>query len=301
MERRFPAVLLLGNGLNRAYACDSCAKLIEKLWANGRVSKTAQNIGDLPFPMRIVLATDDRVQGAIDSHPELFCGAEDVEPLRAPLDRLLSLDFDHLLTTNYSYEIERVADGRIDRAGKGTDRLMRHTSAVKKAEPKYLLHTYNQVVYGGRTHRVWHIHGEARKPGGIIIGHYYYGQLLTKWMELLRERENRQYRNQQSGEPPIMDSWLDAFILGDVYVLGFGYDLAESDLWWLLNRKKREKAKHGRVIFYEPVGDNGPKHMLLRTMGAEVRSLGYECAPEDYKLFYADAIADIEREMRASE
>jgi len=32
-----------------------------------------------------------------------------------------------------------------------------------------------------------------------------------------------------------LDSWLDAFIMGDVYVLGFGFDFLEFFLWGLQN------------------------------------------------------------------
>ena len=36
--------------------------------------------------------------------------------------------------------------------------------------------------------------------------------------------------------------WLDSFVLGNVNILGLGMDFSELDLWWLLNRKKRESA-----------------------------------------------------------
>ena len=103
-------------------------------------------------------------------------------------------------------------------------------------------------------------------------------------------------------------------------------DFCEFDLWWLLNRKKREKALHGKVVFYEPErSEDAAKYALLRAYGVEVRHLGFkllatvenEACDEDlqaerdeqnkriwefnskiYADFYRYAIEDIEREMK---
>ena len=103
---------------------------------------------------------------------------------------------------------------------------------------------------------------------------------------------NEQYRRQKKGEEPIIRSWLDAFIMGDVYVLGFGYDFSEMDLWWLLNRKKREKAEHGKLHFYSHTEGEESKLSLMKTYDADVHDLGYYHKPKDYKAFYRDAIED---------
>lgn len=127
------------------------------------------------------------------------------------------MGFDDILTTNYSYELERVACTQLTREGSGCKSLMRHTDAVKRAENKYALHTYNTVTYGETVNRVWHIHGELRKPSSIVLGHYNYGSLLRRMQDELSLRENIQYRLETENMPPVMDSWLDAFIMGDIY------------------------------------------------------------------------------------
>ena len=87
---------------------------------------------------------------------------------------------------------------------------------------------------------IFHIHGEALKPDSVILGHYFYGTLLFSYDNYLTRRAPQQCYRMEGGH---LLSWLDYFILGDVYTLGFGFDTAEIDLWWLLCRKKRERAR----------------------------------------------------------
>ena len=110
---------------------------------------------------------------------------------------------------------------------------------------------------------------------------------------MLSKRGNKQEFREKAGEPPLISSWLDAFIMGDVYVLGFGYDFSEMDLWWLLNRKQREKATTGKLYYYTHRQDDAAKLALMRAYGAEIVDLGYDTEPEDYRLFYQYAITDI--------
>ena len=77
-------------------------------------------------------------------------------------------------------------------------------------------------------------------PNTVILGHYYYGNLLFCCDEYLTHRAPEQRYPLWPGHEELEAlSWLDYFILGDVYSLGFGFDTSEMDLWWLLCRKKR--------------------------------------------------------------
>ena len=293
--KRFPQVLLLGNGINRLSGSSDWKQLIGKINTNARLNPEDKEQFDIPYPLLAVLAADGDVDNAVKSHLELFGGLYDgeLDKIRPYLSRLLSLGFDDILTTNYSYELERVAYPKITRGGKGCRGIMKHTAPVKRAEPKYLLHTYSEVKYGEAVNRVWHIHGEVRKPNSIVLGHYNYGSLLRRMQDVLGSRENVQYRLEMANRPPVMDSWLDAFIMGDVYILGFGFDFSEFDLWWLLERKKREKASHGIVRFYSPTHGNDFKLMMMETYGAEIISFGFTRPKPDYEGFYNKAIEDI--------
>ena len=134
----------------------------------------------------------------------------------------------------------------------------------------------------------------------MILGHYYYANNLAK-MRALLQGSSKKYATKSKTKTSEFDCWLDSFILGDVYVLGFGFDLSELDLWWLLNRKKLERADHGKVYFYEPRSATFDEKLeLLRLMDVEILDCGFDKDDDDlrdYKPFYNAAIQDIQERI----
>ena len=215
----YPQVLLLGNGLNRAFGGESWGGLIKNFWKNDSISHENPQVAGIPFPLQVVLGTKDAVDAAIRENRAALCCLRGLSALRAALEPVWNMGFDHILTTNYSYELECAADpaleARLCPQGKCLHKkcpfkaAMRHTS--QHAETKYLLHTYNAVVREGREQKIWHIHGEARKPESVILGHYLYGKLLQNYDKHLSARADEQRERQQNGQPPLLESWLDRF------------------------------------------------------------------------------------------
>lgn len=299
MKKGKPKVLLLGNGINRAFNSDSWDDLLNS------VDKRADryDIGGYRCPetLKAILITGDNVDKALQDQKERLgnLGTEKPEKQMQLLRRLLNAGFDEILTTNYSYELETAALGQ-DRVNERSLRRMQgHTDEVKRCETNLMLHTYNSVPYGDRGQRIWHVHGEARKPDSMILGAYYYGNLLGKMIGLNKKRGNFYSLPQPSGELPKIRSWTDAFILGDVYILGFGMGFAESDMWWLLNRKKREGGSVGKTFFYElnhKDGVNRAKLDLLKLMNVEV--IRESVSGNDWQSVYEWAVGDIEKRLK---
>lgn len=301
-------VLLLGNGINRAFGGGSWGQLIRDIACNEALPEDCAL--HLPMPLRAILVTGDTVGVQLRAHNEILYGKlgdpGHVEMLR----RLLEMDFDHILTTNFSYELEQAAQPDLRLNDNMLRQMMRHTDARRQAEAKYLFYTYGVLEWAGRETKVWHIHGEGRKPDSMILGHYYYANLLEKISSYIKAEGPRYRREQEKGETPRIKSWADAFLFGDVYVLGFGFDVSEFDLWWLLNRKKRERADTGRTWFFAPAerleeGRINEKEELLRVLGAEVRhcdSIRASGTPIERSLgfrgFYERAMEEI-RELMA--
>lgn len=296
MKNGIPQVLLLGNGINRAFNSDSWDDLLNSI--DRRSDR--YDIGDYRCPetLKAVLVTEDNVDKALQSQKERLgnLGAEKSEKQMQLLRRLLNAGFDEILTTNYSYELETAALGQDKVNERSLRRMQGHTDEVSRCETSLMLHTYNSVEVGGVERRIWHVHGEARKPDSMILGAYYYGNLLGKMIGVNKKRGN--YYSQPSGDPPKIRSWTDAFILGDVYILGFGMGFAESDMWWLLNRKKREGGKVGKTYFYElkpKDGINRAKMDLLELMNVEV--IYKSVSGNNWKSVYEWAIGDIEKRL----
>ncbi len=259
-----------------------------------------------PMPLQAILLTNDHIKEAMKRQSKSFRGRVDDPAHRESLQSLLSTGFDDILTTNYSYELEETALGVAEISESQLKRINKRTS--KNAERVYLLHTYNSVRYNEVDNRIWHIHGESRKPDSMILGHYWYGNLLGRIKAELERGGNQYYQKQKRQETIRFDSWVDSFILGDVYVLGFSFDFSEMDLWWLLNRKYREKAEKGRLVFYEMKNaGKREKTELLRLLGAEIVDLGFtepeRNDPGKYKIyrqFYRQALADIKDRVNNS-
>ena len=140
---RFPQVLLLGNGLNKSGGATGWTKLLQQIQSNKSLALDESVMEKVPYPLLAVLATGNHIDQAIKDSPDLFYGCDKnaLEQIRQPLQALLNIGFDEILTTNYSYELERVANSKIAKDGRNCTSLMRHTDAVNQAEPKYLLHT----------------------------------------------------------------------------------------------------------------------------------------------------------------
>ena len=207
----------------------------------------------------------------------------------------MKLPVDSILTTNYTYEIEyAIRDNYPDL----TDNSKKKYAVAIKSDSKYLVHTYNAF---DEFPPIWHIHGEARRKSSLILSHDEYARLTNKIIEYCNKRKDDYTVYNQDIH---IKSWIDYFILGDLYILGFGFDFAEFDLWWLINRRIREKETKGKIYFYEPkTKDNKYKLLAMEDMGIKVESLGIEIEEKDenadrkYNDFYNKAIDDIANKM----
>ncbi|MCR5119964.1 MAG: SIR2 family protein [Lachnospiraceae bacterium] len=304
-------ILLIGNGLNRSFA----EKSVE---VNDLIKgKKRLDIPDgepISFPLKAVLLTCDEVDKHMKNISANMWGELRIgSPLYQYYKRILELPVTDILTTNYdflmeeaAYDNEKIGPSDID---KTRDYIKVH--GLKRAESKMFLHTYQKLPYNKK---LWHIHGHAKNFDSMIIGHYYYGKYLYKIIDYVEKNRDRYFwSNPEKFE---IRSWIDAFLFSDIYVLGFGCNYAEMDIWWLLNQKKREYTKRDpcKVCFYEPkCEDNRIKHELLKCYGVEVIDMGIEVktgidkekTPKEYEEnckryeeFYYKALDDIKERTR---
>ncbi len=297
-----PKVLLLGNGLSRAYNAASWDRFLN------RINRKKEDYPDpgkinMPMPLKIILLTDNHVGSAMKENKDYFLSGfykELDEGIYPQVRKLFSCGFDYILTTNYSYELECAAYGNsfTENRLKSIQRFIN----TDRAEPKYLLHTFNRIVCEGNTEDIWHIHGEARKPDSMIIGSDYYARLTSRVIDaasgIIYDSKDGKDISRVS-----VRNWAEAVIFGDVYVLGFGFDYCEQDLWWLLNRKaNEERIPVGKTFYYEPDKDDEVrlKKSLLNVFGVvtDGLDLGYQDGC-DYRAFYSDAIEDIAERIRS--
>ena len=112
MKNGKPQILLLGNGINRAFNSDSWDDLLNSVDER----EERYDIGDYRCPetLKAILVTKDNVDKALQHEQERLgnLGTEKPENQIRLLQRLLDMGFDEILTTNYSYELETAALGQ---------------------------------------------------------------------------------------------------------------------------------------------------------------------------------------------
>ena len=209
------------------------------------------------------------------------------------IDRLLKVKWDAVLTTNYTYEIEASINPSYPRLSNEAKRNYA-PCYVDKKDSKYLLHMCNHI--STEHPGIWHIHGELRRPTSMILSHDEYARFIQMLLNHNKARSDDYHR---SFEELKITSWVDYFIVGDVYVLGLGMDFSEFDLWWLLGRRLREKSGHGKMVFYEPFSEkNKYKQLALSDSGVSVKTLNKNIDNGDtFHDFYCEAICELENEM----
>lgn len=305
---RRPQILLIGNGLEYKSGQCSWEQLVKNLTLPEKWGLCGTE--RLPFPLRYELISTPKDvpnpmgrKDILQEERRLADAMKNMVHKSNPLlERLPKLQMDHIFTTNYSYCLEQAffpchnfARGQI-RSKFRFDLREEAQKEGKTREVQYRLHTGYFCPFETDLSRgtgLWHIHGESSVPNGIVLGHDRYGRLLSRIVQCCEDMAKRV--SKAEGDTMSFLSWPSLFLFGDVYILGFGFDECEFDLWWLLRRKQREHNGDGKVYFYDkPPFDTQKKmrHLLLEANGAEIRTAD-STEGTDYDTFYAQAIQEI--------
>lgn len=285
-----PKALLLGNGINRCFENSSWDGLLKEM--SKRDEKDWENIKNLPYPLMAVAAVGDDLGDEMKLQACQMCSASVSEEQKALMHPLGQIGVEAILTTNYSYEIEKVLDESFTVAVGKASKYRCKTCKDKPKKDTSSLFQFMNMTAANKSIPIWHIHGEAAKPDTMVIGHYYYGKLLYRIEKYASDAIKRYKIAQQQGLEFYPRSWVDYLLFGDVYIVGLGLDFSEMDLWWLINCKKRNGI--GKVYFYEP-NLSMEKKVLIEAYGVENISL--EVEDDNYKGYYKQVIKHINEHL----
>lgn len=280
MSKPLP-VLWLGNGLNRTFEGDSWEKLIMNAAKKCDNKLSFDEIKHLPSNMQIVAATNNNVDEEMKSiAEEMKQQGNDIELQNFIQENIVLQNFHAIITTNYTYEIEKALEPQYSIYPANSHRKI--SEDVKDSERRNMLYSFNNFVLDQHKINIWHIHGEACSPKTMIMDNYYYGTRLSKIQTYISKRMpvlKPAYREKLIFQPK---SWIDYFLLGEVYVCGFGLDLSELDFWWLVCCKKKH-FPDTKITIYEP--DIKPEiKWMLDAYDVEVRT----CNSTNKKSFYKE-------------
>lgn len=298
INKKLPDVLLVGNGVLL-----STAELnglggeswSEKLYAlsNKKLSeKKKEELKDVPYSVQATIFGDSEDDERQSKYIEVFHTLKFTD--NTLLKDLTSLPFDAILTTNYTYEIENCflsEYSELKNKLKYVKTIERSSS--KNCDTKYLLHTFNQFK---NRPPIWHIHGESRRKSSIVLTHDEYSRLIHQLVAENKLNKNKyiDYENEVKYK-----SWLDYFLMSNLYIVGLGMDFSEFDLWWILNRRMREKAKKGKIVLFESTNMNISKKKALEALGVYVKHFS-EIGESDYIGLYREATKYIKNELETT-
>lgn len=275
-----PRVLFLGNGLLRLSNGANWNDLLNKISGD----QNHIDVDDVPYAMQ----------------PEALCGVDvdniqrrtadnisDVTP-HPLLKELLTIPFDAVLTTNYTYEIETIL------SGKEWTKYRREKSfriLYGSAHVRHNTFVCNLVdTPDGREIPVFHIHGERERKHSMVLSYYSYANAMYRLIDYNRLLGDGLYDAQADGTDLEIRCWLDYFLLGEVYAVGFGFDTSEFDVWWAVERKAREHAEHGKLTVFmedDPLRFQAQRK-LFRAM--DVNGQYIPVAGSDYEEFYREIL-----------
>lgn len=289
--RHIPSVLLLGNGILRLSGGGNWDDLLRDIEPEPR---KVRDLSKVPYAMQ----------------PEAICGVDVEEVQRRTasaikdnqsdpqdiLRRLVSIPFDAILTTNYTYEIETALTGR---EWSEKDRRKSFLALDGNSHVRNNTCVCNLVCSSeGRTVPVFHIHGERMRKHSLVLSYYSYANAVSRLITLNKKRGNDYQERQEAYESIRVLSWLDYFLLGDVYAVGFGFDPSEFDVWWAIERKTREKANHGMLhaIMTEETIEDKPQKVLFESMKVDLR---HEPPAGEYPAAYEKILIHLQKEVAA--
>lgn len=299
-----PNILLVGNGINRPFNTESWKDLICKALSRNNSYIAYDDIKDMPATMQIVVATAKKLGSCSDNINDVRketqiiaqrIRTEKLEEKQSDLiEKILALPIDTILNTNYSNEFELFAHN--DASLHDFRSCQRRTKAVKGIEEQFRLFQYSSLGENYPDKNIWHIHGDISKPSSMVIGHYYYGKLLKQIADRAAKCK-RNYSIALKKESPFKpESWVDYFLIGNVYIFGLGMYLAEQDLWWLLSFKAMHFPET-RVYFYQ-TEQNMDKDVkkLLYAYGVDLIT-DIPLSGNKYVQYYQKVIEDIEKHL----
>ncbi len=279
--------ILLGNGINLLFQDPSWEMLIRNELLYSHNTLTYDEIKSMPATMQIVAATKDSVSERMKALSDKLAVQNMEQDRIAFLRNILALPVDDIMTANYSFELE-VADG-MQQSKKQYSSHLRSSFDLQSKHKAFRLYQYYESSYGKR---VWHVHGDIAKPDTMLMGHYYYAKQLRAVQDCAAKTIQRYKICKAKGEEFRSFSWVDQFLTGNLYILGLGMYLCESDLWYLLCCKKRNFPET-RVCFYDKDCRDQTICAMLKTYGVNIIDGIKLGTSKDFLGFYIAAMADI--------
>ncbi|HEY1166531.1 MAG TPA: SIR2 family protein [Chitinophaga sp.] len=231
-------VLLVGNDINNISKGQSWKDLLQEILVFCG-TECVQLDDKKPFPLLYeeIFLTAIRQSHIREKELKTFIASKVGAIAPNELHGLIrELQPEHILTTNYEYTLEGGAPAE------------RNSLVSERSFSIFRRYTQNGTNF-------WHIHGDCQNPMSINLGFEHYGGQLQQMRNYVVSGTT--YTTKFAPKLPLLrrikqgplkeHSWLDLFFTRDIHIFGLSLDFVETDLWWLLTYRARQKFQHNTI------------------------------------------------------
>ena len=256
MDRKRKNTLFIGNGFSRVIFKDmpSWGKLFDKMESEIKNYTILYEMFRLDKPqkrsdeskVKTQLIEQIKTAFSVDKINKEICGLEEFG------DYLRKNNVCDIITTNYDKGIEILL---CDLCG-----YKQITEDGVSAEVVYSIRTHKVFISKDSKHRIrlWKIHGDLDRIKSVTLGFDQYCGALSKIESYIKGKYEYEVCNEKRKcKAPMIEkcrtgefddiSWAELFFKSNVYIVGFGMDFSEIDIWWILNKRARFKAEGSQI------------------------------------------------------
>lgn len=292
--------ILFGNGFNRI-SNDKCS------WDDILASKVDKDLIDISYTLQYESAYLKEYQEKSKSNDETSFKEEILKGIKSDFtnniyDLLADSPVKYFITTNYNTTLDNVLVKRGFTPDKND----------KSIEKIYSIRRKHRFYKERETKEVWYAHGEVSNTKSIMLGYDHYCGSLAKINDYIKgkydypgikekissiEEKLELWKDEKVEElRRSLISWIDLFFFSDLHIIGLGLDFSETDIWWILNKRKRliadrkEEELPNKIYFYMTDRDS-KKKLLLEYFGVEV--IESTVTDNNYEDIYSNAIRTV--------
>ena len=261
--------ILFGNGFNMLSPnCPSWDILLSKI-SSDSYSTIIKGIPPT-FQYEQIFLKSIPISDEIELKKEVIKQLQDIQ-FNNFYRRLQLLKADVYLTTNYDHVFYNNSKSLID---------------FNDVEKIYSIRRWKRIKINDLTTSLYFIHGDIDAPKSIMLGFDHYAGAIAK----IENYVKGDYSVGKSQKIPSIEkriknglikvnpkeygfkdsksgilSWIDTFFFSNIHIIGLSLDLAEIDIWWLLNRRARlmKNGKLDNKIYYYPTFPLSEIHVHL--------------------------------------
>lgn len=294
--------LFFGNGLNRCSKnSKSWDEILKNIKGNGGllsgVSNTLQ-YEDIYLSLndedKLKLQKDKTIEWQIK---KLLADEIDETNGNELFSVIAKMDFDNYITTNYDHLLEK----QLVMDGFNLDEKDDHESIYSIMRKK--VYSKGKIIK-----TIWNIHGDIKYPQSMMLGYDHYCGALGKVTSFVKGNYTISTSNKKIGsmlkrmenKDESIISWIDLMFTTNVYIVGFGMDFSEQDIWWILNKRQRF-IKEGKInidnkIFYYNI-DNKDNKEIMESFGVTVKN-SEKPKDDDWTKCYVQILGDISKSYK---